>query len=169
MSVLYGDPSKAHVQQVVSGSIIQLKIGSAEVGRAQSIDARRQFGQEGVYAIGSIMPQEHIATRYEGTVTVDSFYVRNNSLKDLGLASLGVGILKMNVIDIIVSDKYTGSGSTPGIKAIRGYRNCSLNDYSENFRANAISGENASWLYLTADNGTVGSEVDAQQFPPAKG
>jgi hypothetical protein len=102
------------------------------------------------------MPQEHVALRYEGSVTVDSFYVRNQSLKDLGLATLGVGILQMNVIDIVVSDKY--AGKTPAIVPIRGYRNCSLNDYSENFRTNAISGENATWLYLTADNGTVANE-----------
>jgi hypothetical protein len=156
MSVLYGDPSKVSVQQVVTGTIVQLKVGNNEIGRAQSIDGRRQFGQEGVYAIGSIMPQEHVALRYEGSVTVDSFYVRNQSLKDLGLATLGVGILQMNVIDIVVSDKY--AGKTPAIVPIRGYRNCSLNDYSENFRTNAISGENATWLYLTADNGTVANE-----------
>lgn len=157
MSVLYGDPSKVSIQQVVTGTIIQLKIGGNEIGRAQSADGRRQFGQEGVYAIGSIMPQEHVALRYEGTFTVDSFYVRNRSLKELNLAALGVGILQMNVVDIVVSDKYNGSPA-PTLKAIRGYRNSSLNDYSENFRANAISGENASWLYLTADDGTPGSE-----------
>jgi len=157
MSVLYGDPSRVSVQQVVTGTIVQLKIGNNEIGRAQSIDGRRQFGQEGVYGIGSIMAQEHVALRYEGSVTVDSFYVRNNDLKSLGLAALGVGILQMNVIDIVVNDKYSGT-TTPVLKAIRGYRNCSLNDYTENFRANAIAGENATWLYLEADNGTPGSE-----------
>jgi hypothetical protein len=157
MSVIYGDPSKVSVQQVVSGTIIQIKIGAQEIGRAQSADARRQFGQEGVYAIGSIMPQEHVALRYEGSFTVDSFYVRTKSLADIGLASLGVGILRMNVVDIVISDKYVGQQQAT-ITPIRGYRNASLNDYSENFRANAISGENATWLYLTADNGTVGSE-----------
>lgn len=156
MSVLYGDPAKVAVQQVLTGTVVQLKVGTSEIGRAQSIDGRRQYGQEGVYGIGSIMPQEHVALRYEGSVTVDSFYVRNQSLKDLGLATLGVGILKMNVIDIVVSDKY--NGSTPVLKPIRGYRSASLNDYTENIRANAIAGENATWLYLTADNGTPGEE-----------
>lgn len=160
MSVLYGDPAKVAVQQVLTGTVIQLKIGGSEIGRAQSIDGRRQFGQEGVYGIGSIMPQEHVALRYEGSITVDSFYVRNQSLADLNLAKLGTGILQMNVVDIVVSDKYAGK-TAPTLVAIRGYRNCSLNDYSENFRANAISGENATWLYLVADNGTPGSETVA--------
>lgn len=158
MSVLYGDPSKVAVQQVLTGTVVQLKVANNEIGRAQSVDGRRQFGQEGVYGIGSIMPQEHVSLRYEGSVTVDSFYVRNRSLADLGLARLGVGILQMNVIDIVISDKYAG-GTTPTLKPIRGYRQCSLNDYTENFRANAIGGENATWLYLEADNGTPGSEA----------
>lgn len=167
MSVVYGNPAKQAVQQVLSGSLIQLKVGSAEVGRAQSIDGRRQFGTEGVYAIGSIMPQEHVQQRYEGTVTVDMFYVRNKSLKDLGLGALGVGILQMNVIDIVVNDKYSGAGTKPTIVPVRGYRNCSLSDYSESFRANAIAGENASWMYLSSDNGTP--ENDSQQYPSAQG
>lgn len=138
-------------QKSHAGHTIRLKIDGKEVGRAQSIDGRRSFGQEGQYEIGSIMPQEHVALRYEGSVTLDKFKVRKQSLKDLGLASLGIGILKMNVIDIEVTDRYTGD-------IVIVYRGCSLGDYSENFRANAISGENASWQYLSADQGTPETE-----------
>lgn len=162
MSLLYGDKSKVAVQQVLTGTICQLKILNKEVGRAQSIDGRRQFGQEGVYAIGSIMPQEYVPLRFEGSVTVDSFFVRNNSLNDMGLAPLGVGILKMGVMDIVISDKYSGV-TTPTLKAVRGYRNCAINEYSENIRANAIVGENATWFYLSADNGDITSESDSLQ------
>ncbi len=167
MSVLYGDPSKVAVQQVVSGSVVQLKIGGYEIGRAQSLDARRQFGTEAVYALGSIMPQEHVQQRYEGTATVDSFYIRNNSLNDIGLLKLSVGILQMNVIDLVVNDKYAGAGTTPTLKVLRAYRNATCSDYSENFRANAIAGENATWMYLSSDNGTP--ESDQQQYPAAIG
>lgn len=139
-------------QTAHAGHTIRLKIGGQEVGRAQSVDGRRSFGQEGQYELGSIMPQEHVALRYEGSVTFDKFKIRKKSLKDLGLATFGVGILKMNVIDIEITDRFTND-------IVVVYRGCSLQDYSENFRVNAISGENASWAYLSADQGTVESAV----------
>jgi hypothetical protein len=139
-------------QTVHAGHTIKLKIGGKEIGRAQSIDGRRSFGQEGVYEIGSIMPVEYVALRYEGSVTLDKFKIRTQSLKELGLAALGVGILNMDVIDIEVTDSYTGA-------IVVVYRGCSLQEYSESFRANAISGENATWQYLSADMG-VAETVD---------
>lgn len=134
-------------QQSHAGHTIRLKIDGKEVGRVQSIDARASFGQEGQYEIGSIMPQEHVALRYEGSVTVDKFRIRKKSLAELGLAKFGQGILNMNVIDIEVTDKYTGD-------IVEVYRGCSLGEYSRTHRANAISGENATWQYLSCDSGT---------------
>ena len=134
-------------QSVHAGHTIRLKINGKEVGRAQSVDGRRSFGQEAVHELGSIMPQEHVALRYEGSVTLDKFKVRTKSLAEIGLAKLGVGILSMDVIDIEITDRITGA-------IIMVYRGCSLQDYSENFRANSISGENATWTYLSSDQGT---------------
>ncbi len=134
-------------QSVHAGHTIRLKIDGQEIGRAQAVDGRRSFGQEGVYEIGSIMPQEHVALRYEGTVTLDKFKIRTKSLAEIGLAKLGVGILNMDVIDIEITDRFTGA-------IVMVYRGCSLQDYSENFRANSISGENATWTYLSSDQGT---------------
>lgn len=134
-------------QQSHAGHTIKLKIDGKEVGRVQSIDARASFGQEGQYEIGSIMPQEHVALRYEGSITVDKFRLRKKSLAELGLAKLGEGILRMNVIDIEVTDQFTGD-------IVEVYRGCSLGEYSRSHRANAISGENATWNYLSCDQGT---------------
>ena len=139
--------STALTQTVHAGHTIRLKIDGKEVGRAQSVDGRRSFGQEAVHELGSIMPQEHVALRYEGTVTLDKFKIRTKSLAEIGLAMLGVGILNLDVIDIEITDRFTGA-------IIIVYRGCSLQDYSENFRANSISGENATWSYLTSDQGT---------------
>lgn len=135
-------------QTLHAGHTIMIVINGKEIGRAQSIDGRRSFGQEGVYEIGSIMPQEHIPLRYEGSVTLDKFKIRKASLEQLGLAKFGLGILNMDVIDIVVKDLYENT-------IIVTYHGCSLQDYSENFRANAISGENATWTYLCASNGTL--------------
>src|SRR6185312_3458504 len=95
-------------QQSHAGHTIRLKIDGKEVGRAQSIDGRGSFGQEGQYEIGSIMPQEHVALRFEGSVTLDKFRIRKKSLAELGLAKLGEGILNMSVIDIEITDRFTG-------------------------------------------------------------
>ena len=138
-------------QTVHAGHTIKFKIGGKVVGRGQSIDGRRSFGQQGQYELGSIMPQEHVALRYEGSVSMDMFLIRKKSLKDLGLAALGVGILNLAVIDIEITDKFTKD-------IIRVYRGCSLQDYSENFRVNAISGQNATWQYLSCDQGTPETE-----------
>lgn len=146
-------------QTVHAGNTIKLTIGGKEIGRAQSIDGRRSFGQEAVYEIGSIMPKEHVALRYEGSVTLDRFKVRTKSLVDLGLATYGVGILNMDVIDIEVTDRFSGN-------TLVVFRGCSLQDFSENYRANAIAGENATFTYLSSDNGTVETvnTADARAF-----
>lgn len=134
-------------QTVHSGATILLMIKNKVVGKAQGIDADRNFGTEGVYEIGSIMPAEHVYNRYEGTVRLDMFFVKKNSLKDLGIASLGEEVLKQDIIDIVVVSKADNS-------VVRAYRGCTIQSYSESFRANAIAGENATFLYLKASDTT---------------
>ena len=45
-------------QTVHSGCTVLLKVKGKVVGRAQSLDGRRSYGTEGVYELGSIMPQD---------------------------------------------------------------------------------------------------------------
>lgn len=133
-------------QSVHSGNTVLLKVNGAVVGRAQSLDGRRSFGTEGVYEIGSIMPQEHINNRYEGTVSLERFLIKKADLAQVGMAALGEEILVRDIIDIEVIDKATGN-------TVRVYRGCTAVDYSENFRVGAISGENATFQYLSCDRG----------------
>lgn len=133
-------------QTVHSGCTVLIKVKGAVIGRAQALDGRRSFGTEGVYEIGSIMPQEHINNRYEGTVSLERFLIKKDDMAKVGLAALGEEILTTDIIDIEVIDKSTGD-------TIRCYRGCTCVDYSENFRVGAISGENASWQYLSCDSG----------------
>lgn len=130
-------------QTVHAGHTINIKIKGQVVGRIQSGDGRRSFSQEGIYEIGSIMPQEHVPVRYEGGFTVDKFLMKKKTLSELGLASLGEDILTMDVIDIEILDNITGD-------TVRVYEGCSLQDYTERFAVGTISGENASWVYLNA-------------------
>lgn len=144
MSVVKDQPAHA-------GHTIRLKINGVEVGRAQSVNGRRSFGTENQYEIGSIEPQESVALRIEGTVTLEKYRIRKKSLAELGLSSYGVGILNMDVFDIEVTDKYTND-------IVIVYRKCTLQESSETFSAGAMSGENATWTYLSADFGKPESE-----------
>ena len=129
-------------QQVVSGNILQLVINGKVVGLAQTADGRRSFGTEPVHGIGDFMPVEHCQLRYEGSVTVDRFFLRNADLRSLGFAPLGVDVLDLGVIEMLVVDRVTK-------KTLRRYTGMTISDYTETFRANAISGENATWRYLS--------------------
>lgn len=133
-------------QTVHSGNTVLIKVKGAVVGRAQGLDARRSFGTEGVYEIGSIMPQEHINNRYEGSFTLERYLIKKKDLAKLGMVALGEEILKTDTIDVEVIDKSTG-------ETVRCYRGCTASDYSENFRVGAISGENATFYYLSCDKG----------------
>lgn len=135
-------------QSVHSGNTLLLKVKGTVVGRAQSLDGRRSFGTEGVYEIGSIMPQEHINNRYEGTVSLERFLIKKKDLAKVGMAALGEEILTTNVIDIEVIDKDTK-------ETVRVYRGCTCSDYSETIRVGAICGENATFQYLSCDKGTT--------------
>lgn len=128
-------------QQVVTGNILQIVIGGKVVGLAQTLDGRRSFGTEPVHGIGNFMPVEHVQLRYDGTLTIDRFFIRTQDLRSLGLAQLGADILDLGVVDILVIDRVTK-------KVLRQYVGCTCSDYTETFRANAIAGENATFRYL---------------------
>jgi hypothetical protein len=128
-------------QQVVTGNILQLVIGGKTIGLAQTVDGRRSFGTEPVHGIGNFMPVEHVQLRYDGTLTVDSFFIRIADLRSLGLVAVGSDILTLGVIDILVID-------TVANKVVRQYVGCTCSDFTETMRANAISGQNATWKYL---------------------
>ena len=163
--------------QTHAGHTVLLKLGGQLVGRAQTANARRTFGTQGIYEIGSIMPVEHIPLRYEGSVTLDRFLIRlsgegmASSLRGILKSLAGMGgmsvtdedlILRTSILNIAVHrTKIMGPEqnpqtvdnainritSTPG-QVIRAYMGCTLSDYTESFRANAIAGENATFFFL---------------------
>jgi len=183
--------------QTHAGHTVLLKLGGELVGRAQTANARRTFGTQGVYEIGSIMPVEHIPLRYEGSVTMDKFLIRLGSdfsslrgiLKKLaGVEGASVtdedlilrtGILNISVHRTKVAGIPAGQGevnvnaeaaisrvtSEPG-RVIRAYLGCTLSDYTESFRANALAGENATFFFLDCiDSVQVVEAGISQAFP----
>lgn len=138
------------------------ELSDVEIGRGQGLSARRSFGTDGVYQIGSIYPREHLPLRFAATVTLDRMLCRidasapdkiQKNLKDAGIAAVGTGeedpdhlnqggdIMFLPLIDIVVTDKFTGD-------VVRKYEGCTLVDYGETFRANAIAIENATFTCL---------------------
>lgn len=132
-------------QKVQTGNTVYLMINGKVIGRAQSIAGDRSYGTQGVYEIGSIMPQEHVYLRYEGTVTVERFRMKKESLDQLGLTALGEDILQRDVIDIVVMDNLTK-------QVIVAYRGCSANTTSERFEVGAISAETSAFSYLSSNS-----------------
>lgn len=130
-------------QTVHTGHTINIRIGTTIVGRAQGADGERSFGTEGIYEIGDIMPVEHVNMRYEGSFSLERFFVRDNDMVSLGLGSLGVEVLTKGIMTIEIIDKYTG-------KIVRAYHGCTITNYRETFRVNSIAGENATFAYLFA-------------------
>ncbi|MFS8214821.1 hypothetical protein [Paenibacillus sp. S29] len=140
MSIVKDQPAHA-------GHTVRLKIGGVEVGRAQRVEGNRDFGTENQYEIGSILPQESVPLKVQGSVSVDKYRLRKKSLAELGLSAYGADILHMNVIDIEITDKYTND-------IVIVYRKCTLQNSSEEFSANAMSSEKSTWLFLSSDFGT---------------
>lgn len=151
------EPPEGGLHRTISAHEILIAIANPKggegtefiVGRAQRLSARRDFGTEAVYEIGSMKPQEFVPLRYEGTIDLERYLVRIHDLKGV-LSRIGIPfslshegkLLKHSTFgfDIIVRDKYTG-------KVIRKYRNCVVRNCDEDIRAGAIVGETMSLFY----------------------
>lgn len=132
-------------QSVHSGNTVYIMVGGKIVGRAQSASGQREYGTTGVYEIGSIMPQEHVYLRYEGTITVERLRMKKENFAKLGFASLGEEILKKDVIDLVIVDNLTKD-------VIISYHGCSAQNYNEEFRVGEIVTEQIAFLYLYASD-----------------
>ena len=130
-------------QSVDTGNTVYIICNNKVLGRAQSLSGDRQYGTEGIYEIGSIMPQEHVYLRYEGSVTLNRFRMKRESLDQLGLGALWEDILLKGVIDILVMDNLM---KTPVII----YRGCTAASLNESFEVGQIAMEECQFYYLTA-------------------
>jgi hypothetical protein len=119
------------------------------IGRAQRLSARRDFGTEPVFEIGSMKPQEFVPLRYEGTVDLERYLVRLDDLKGI-MDRVGIKFSLSNEgkilahstlgFNIRVQDKYDN-------RIIREYKNCVVRSCDEEIRAGAIVGETMSLYY----------------------
>lgn len=119
--------------------------GNNLVGRAQSLTANRSFGTEGVYEIGSIMPQEHVYLKYSGSVSLERFRMISNNLASatMGIAALGEDILQKDIVTINVFDSVTKN-------LVESFYGCSASSYNTSYRANSIVTESIEMLFLSS-------------------
>lgn len=134
-------------QSVQTANRIYIMAQNYIIGRAQSLTANRQYGTEGVYEIGSIMPYEHVYLKYTGSLTLERFRTVGDSLSssNLDLARLGVDILTKDVVTITVVDNVTHD-------VLEAFYGCSASSYDTSYRANQIVTESINFLYTSSSN-----------------
>lgn len=134
-------------QTVQTGNRIYIQIKNHVIARAQSLSGSRSYGTQGIYQIGSIMPQEHVYLKYTGTISLERFRMIKDNLASatMDIAKLGEDILTQDILDINVVDALTKQLSIS-------YRGCTANSYAENTRANEVVSENIEFSYLTSTN-----------------
>lgn len=138
-------------QTVNSANRIYIMAQNHLVARAQSLSAQRSFGTEGVYEIGSIMPQEHVYLKYTGSVTLERFRMVSSNLASAqmgAIAALGEDILNKDIITINVMDSITKN-------LVESFYGCSASSYSTAYRSNQIVTESIEFLYLSSGTTSV--------------
>ena len=142
-------------QQAESGHLVRIMArtgqGSKAVGWARTAAMPQDFGTEAAHVIGSIMPQEHVPQRWQGSITLDSFRIRRNDLRKCGLAAYGEEVLMMELIDLEVLDRVSGD-------VCKVFERCTLASYNYNVTANAFSGESVTFQALNV-RGPAGSPL----------
>ena len=121
------------------------------IARAQTLTANIDYGTEGVYQLGSIMPQEHVYLKYTGTLTLERFRMTTDNLasKNIDLARLGEDILTKDIVTIDVVDNVT-------TEVVESFFGCTASQYSSSFRANQIVTESIDFFYLYSNNKAQG-------------
>lgn len=115
------------------------------IARAQSLTADRSYGTEGVYELGSIMPQEHVYLKYQGTLTLERFRMVADNLASakLSIAKLGEDILQQDIITINIMDSVTRG-------VVESFYGCTASSYNTSYRASQIVSESINFFYLSS-------------------
>ena len=117
------------------------------IARAQSLTADRNYGTEGVYELGSIMPAEHVYLKYTGTLTLERFRMVADNLasQTMQIARLGEDILQQDIITINIMDSVTRG-------VVESFFGCTASSYNTAYRASQIVSESINFFYLSSGN-----------------
>lgn len=121
-------------------------------GRVQSFDADHDYGTQAVHGVGDYIPAEFVNLKFQGTITIDAFAIRTDDLVDLGLAALGLDILKTGLLDISLHEEGPSPYDPTSLSTapLRVYRDVAITRYRESIREGQICGENATCFFRYA-------------------
>jgi hypothetical protein len=132
-------------QNVQTGNRLIISLGGVTVGAMQSARISDSVNLDAVYEIGDIDPVEMVPTRGQYTLTVTNYALKLATLRSLGLIPENANAsLAGLVFDVSVYSKDTG-------KVLRTIRSVSYNSGDLDIRANAIVGQNSTWMALGID------------------
>lgn len=125
------------------GHLVRIMAGGIEVGWARSSSFSQDYGTEGVYAIGSIAPFEHVPMKWAGSLTLDQFVIHRakmgQAVQLMNIAPMGpANTLNAGIIDFEVLDENDAT--------LMVYEECTIGQYSFSVTANAFSGQNATFM-----------------------
>lgn len=116
-------------------------IGDQPIGFAQTTGHGWDFGTEGMYGIGTAMPQEIQQLRVAPQFSLDSFALTDNGLALLGYPSNLASVLANNSFNMHVIDGVTGDSLFTYVGAV-------ASNFNENIPANQPVTDTISFLAL---------------------
>jgi len=137
---------------ITTGHNILLKVSGEEVGAARSIVANQDFGVEGAYVIGSILPVENTPQKWTGNLELDKFFIKRDIQLLANVDTSSEGVLNISPVDIEIIEK--DSGSTVMIM-----QGCTLHSTTVTITANAFVGERATFVPLRIVRNVIGKSI----------
>lgn len=147
MAAIYSNTyGSGALESTTQGAMIALAIQGNNIGRVESISAEIQYGTLGIYQLGSMFPQEHIYTRYEGTAQLRHYMMNTSSLVDMHLAALGEDIMNTGTVDVVVKNIAYQN------KVIAAFIGCTATNYQFETQTGQPVNETLNVTYLKATN-----------------
>ena len=140
--------------RVRNANSVTVLIGDEPIGFAQAVSHTFDFGTEGLYGVGSSLPQEIQQLRSAPQITIDSFALTNYGLDVLGQPTNLAYVLANNNFNFCVVDGTTG-------QAIYTYVGGVAQNFSENIPANQPITDAISFLCMDVLGDTGQSILNA--------
>jgi len=137
---------------ITTGHNILLKVKGEEVGAARSIVGNQDFGVEGAYVIGSILPVENTPQKWTGNLEIDKFFIKRDIHLLANVDTSSEGVLEISPVDIEIIEKETGS-------TVMIYQGCTLTSTTITITANAYVGERAVFVPLRVIRAALGKSI----------
>jgi hypothetical protein len=133
---------------------VTILIGDQPIGFGQTLAHTFDFGTEGIYGIGTAMPQEIQQLRVAPQITIDSFALTQKGLQVLGYPINLASILSNTQFNIFVTD---GTTQQP----LFTYVGCVASNFNENIPANRPITDAITFLAMNVLDSTGQSILDS--------